>query len=204
MYREHILDAAELVFAEHGYETAKVQAVASAAGVSLATLYGVFETKWDLYRAVHERRTQTLLEHVRLRGEQATGDLLDRMLSGISAYIEFHMEHPSYLRMHLREQHVWSTSATLESPEQINAWTQGLALMTRAFERGQEAGIYHRDDRAELMSRTNQSMHQVRLADWVDRGMKDSAAEVTASVHRQFIRTFCTARVVRKRLGDEA
>lgn len=204
MYREHILDAAENVFAEHGYETAKVQSVAAAAGVSLATLYGVFETKWDLYRAVHERRTQTLHEHVRKRGEEAEGDLLDRMLSGISAYIEFHMQHPAYLRMHLREQHVWSTSATLESPEQIDAWTRGLGMMNRAFELGQEAGVYHRDDRPELMSRTNLAMHQVRLADWVDRGMTEPMESLIASVHRQFIRTFCTARVVRERLGDEA
>ena len=51
MYRDHILDAAEEVFAENGYEAAKVQSVAAQAGVSLATLYGVFETKWDLYRA---------------------------------------------------------------------------------------------------------------------------------------------------------
>lgn len=203
MYREHILDAAEQVFAEHGYETSKVQAVASAAGVSLATLYGVFETKWDLYRGVHERRTTALHEYVRVRGE-VEGDLLDRMLQGITAYIEFHMQHTSYLRMHLRERHVWSTSATLESPEQIEAWTRGLGMMSKAFELGQQAGIYHRDDRPEVMARTNLSMHQVRLADWVDRGMTDGVDEITSKVHRQFIRVFCTARVVRERLGDEA
>lgn len=203
MYREHILDAAEQVFAEHGYESAKVQAVASAAGVSLATLYGVFETKWDLYRGVHARRTQALYDHVRARGE-AEGDLLDRMLTGITTYIEFHMQHTNYLRMHLREQHVWSTSETLESPEQIEAWTRGVGMMSKAFALGQQAGVYHRDDPPELMARTNQAMHQVRLADWVHRGMKEDVETITTQVHRQFIRVFCTARVVRERLGDEA
>lgn len=203
MYREHILDAAEQVFAEHGYETAKVQAVASAAGVSLATLYGVFETKWDLYRAVHDRRTSALIEFTRARGA-TEGDIIDRMRASIDAYIEFHMQHTNYLRMHLREKHVWSTSVTLESPEQINAWTQGLGMMTKAFELGQNAGVFHRDDRPEIMGRTMLSMHQVRLADWVDRGMTDSVQEVTDKVHRQFIRVFCTRRVVRERLGDEA
>src|SRR5512139_232357 len=84
MYREHILDAAEAIFADHGYETSKVQAVASAAGVSLATLYGVFETKWILYRAVHERRTRMLMEHIVERGGNAT-DPVDRMLDSIAA-----------------------------------------------------------------------------------------------------------------------
>ena len=56
MYQGLVLDAAESIFAEHGYEAAKVQSIASAAGVSLATLYAAFPTKWDVYRAVHARR----------------------------------------------------------------------------------------------------------------------------------------------------
>jgi len=36
------------------------------------------------------------------------------------------------------------------------------------------------------------AMHQVRLADWVERGMKESVAEVTKDAQAQFIRTFCT------------
>lgn len=203
MYREHILDAAEVVFAENGYDSAKVQAVASSSGVSLATLYGVFETKWDLYRAVHDRRTKMLHEHVRERGE--TGDdPLDRMLEGIAAYIEFHMAHPTYLRMHLRDKHVWSSATTLQSPEQIGAWERGLGMMSKAFALGQEAGLYHRDEAPDLMSRTTLAMHQVRLADWVERGMTDTPAEVMAKVSRQFIRAFCTQRVVQARLGEEA
>jgi AcrR family transcriptional regulator len=203
MYRDHILDAAEEVFAEHGYEAAKVQMVASQAGVSLATLYGVFETKWDLYRAVHARRTSALVEYVQTRGE-TQGDLLDRMLAGISAYVEFHMEHRNYLRMHLREGHVWSTSSTLTSPEQVAAWEAGLTRMSRAFQLGIDAGLYVGEDRPELLARTNLALSQVRLADWVDRGMKESVEEVTASIHRQFIRAFCRASVVLARLGKDA
>lgn len=191
MYKEHILDAAESIFAEHGYETSKVQSVATAAGVSLATLYGVFETKWDLYRAVHERRTRNLHEHVRERGASQE-DLVDRMLDGIAAYVEFHMAHPSYLRMHLREQHIWSTSVTLRSPEQIDAWQRGLEMMIKAFTLGQEAGVYHGDESPLLMARTTLAMHQVRLGDWVDRGMVESPDAIIAAVKRQFIRAFCT------------
>jgi len=200
MYREHILDAAEAIFAEHGYETSKVQSVAASAGVSLATLYGVFETKWDLYRAVHERRTRMLQEHIRARGEAPT-DLLDRMLDGIAAYVEFHMAHPAYLRMHLRDQHIWSTSVTLRSPEQIDAWQRGLEMMSKAFSIGQEAGVYHADESPELMARTTFAMHQVRLGDWVDRGMEESPGVVVDAVKRQFIRTFCTDKARQARLA---
>lgn len=202
LYREHLLDAAERVFSESGYDQTKVQQVAAGAGVSLATLYSVFETKWELYRAVHERRTRAIHEHVRAAVE-TEGDLLDRMLHSIRAYVEYHLTHVSYLKMHLREQHVWSTSATLESPEQIDAWTRGLSMMSKSFELGQASGIFHADERPDLMARTTLAMHQVRLGDWVERGMVDTHEDVIRGVHRQFIRAFCTADVVRARLGVE-
>jgi AcrR family transcriptional regulator len=199
MYREHVLDAAELVFAEHGYEAAKVNSVAANAGISLATLYGVFETKWDLYRGVHGRRTAMLAEHTRLRGN-VEGDLLDRMLAGIMAYIEFHMAHPAYLRMHLREGHIWSTSSTLTAPEQIAAWEAGLAQMAKAFTLGIEGGFYYDDERPEMMARTVLGMHQVRLADWVDRGMIETVDEMEVMVRRQFVRAFVKPSLAAARL----
>ncbi len=191
MYREVILDAAEEVFAEHGYEAAKVQAVAASAGISLATLYGVFAKKWDLYRALHERRIAALMQHVVARsGIPAEGDPLRTMLSGIEAYVEFHMQHPSYLRMHLRDGTAWSTGGLLRSPEQAQAWESGLELMAAAFGAGIAAGFFVPDDPIR-MARTAVAMHQVRLADWVDRGMTEPIADVAAQVKRQFVRAFC-------------
>jgi len=191
VYREHILDAAEQIFAEHGYEEAKVVAMASAAGVSLATVYNSFAAKWDIYRAVHARRTAALNAHLRER-VSADASPLERLLSGTAAYIEFHMRHPNYLRMHLQEGYAWSMSAILHSPEQAAAFNEGLAMVVMAFEGAIRARLCIGDDPPELMARTMIAMHQVRLADWVDRGMKESVEDVTAAVHRQFIRAFCT------------
>ncbi|MBC7174203.1 MAG: helix-turn-helix transcriptional regulator, partial [Polyangiaceae bacterium] len=39
MYRELILDSAEEVFAEHGFDAARMQDVAGRAGVSTRTVY---------------------------------------------------------------------------------------------------------------------------------------------------------------------
>jgi AcrR family transcriptional regulator len=190
LYREHILDAAERIFAERGYEDAKVVAMASAAGVSLATVYRAFPTKWDIYRAVHGRRTAALDALVNARVAAAEG-LLERMLAGVTAYIEFHMENPNYLRMHLRDGHAWASKDNLLSPEQTAAWNAGLAATKRAFEVGIKAGIYEGEEAPELLARTMIAMHQVRLADWVERGMKESPDEVMRAVRRQFVRTFC-------------
>jgi hypothetical protein len=45
-------------------------------------------------------------------------------------------------------------------------------------------------------------MHQVRLADWVERGMSETVDEVARHVQRQFIRSFCVPEQI-PRLLDE-
>src|SRR5262249_17372342 len=151
LYQEHILTAAEQIFADVGYEEAKMVSVATAAGVSLATVYRAFETKWDMYRALHARRTAALDEHLRSRTAGVKAPL-ELMLGGIAAYIEFHMQNPNYLRMHLRSGAAWAMGNLLPSPEQVAAWTEGVSHMTRIFDAGIRAGIYIDDDPAEFMA----------------------------------------------------
>ena len=62
LYREAVLDAAERVFGDEGYEATKVQRIAAESGLSLTTLYSVFESKWEIYRAVHRRRLNEVMQ----------------------------------------------------------------------------------------------------------------------------------------------
>ena len=48
MYRSLVVQAAEHLFATRGYERTKIQDVAAASGLSLGTLYSVFDGKADL------------------------------------------------------------------------------------------------------------------------------------------------------------
>src|SRR4051794_23682077 len=59
--RRRILQAAQELFERDGYVATSIAAIASTAGVSLKTVYLVFETKSGLLRAVW---------HLLLRGEQ--------------------------------------------------------------------------------------------------------------------------------------
>ncbi|MEO6775079.1 MAG: TetR/AcrR family transcriptional regulator [Kofleriaceae bacterium] len=58
--RRLILDAAELIFARHGFFAAKVSDVAKEAGVADGTIYLYFKNKDDLLISVFERRMQQL------------------------------------------------------------------------------------------------------------------------------------------------
>jgi AcrR family transcriptional regulator len=58
--QEAILDAAEQVFATHGYEGATMREIAKKAGVNQALLHYHFETKDNLYERVVERRSSAI------------------------------------------------------------------------------------------------------------------------------------------------
>lgn len=188
-YRAGVLDAAEGVFAASGYAGTKMADVAKAARISLSSLYGRWSDKMGLYRAVHGRRLAGLMARVRAV-EPDPDDVLGPMLAGMRAYVRFHMEHPRYLQMHLREGTSWSGPGELLSPEQIDAWAGGLRRMARAFERGMDAGLFERDD-PELCARTVNALHQVALAHWHGRGMREAPEAVLARLDAQFVRTFC-------------
>lgn len=188
LYREAILDAAEREFAAHGYEQAKVTAIAKGAGVSLATLYGTFPKKHDVYRALQKDRLEQLMRTVGGQVMQAK-DPFERLRGGIEGYLRFHMEHPDYLRGQLREGVPWGTTDQLRTPEQTQAWEAGRVMMMTAFGAGMDEGWFVRDD-PELCARTATAMSQVRLSLWIDRDMAQSPDEVARAAMLQLLRTF--------------
>lgn len=189
LYRTVLLDTAEGAFAEHGYDAAKVQQVARQAGVSLATLYGVFPTKFDLLRAIHRRRLEELftqIDPIIL----ADADPLTQLRMGYEAYLTFHIAHPNYLRMHLAEGTTWALADDMRTPEQNNAWVNGLKLTTSQIKTGINQGLFI-DENPELLARTMLAIHQVYLTMWIKRGMKQSAVDLVREADRQLIRTMC-------------
>ena len=116
VYRQHILDAAEQVFAERGYEPAKVLEISGRSGLSMGTIYAIFPGKAELYAALLEERGQELL---RLARDVAARDLDARealaALSGV--YIDYFVSHPDFLRMHLRSGASWAMSRAMVEPQ---------------------------------------------------------------------------------------
>jgi AcrR family transcriptional regulator len=190
LYRRLVLEGAEAVFAGKGYDEAKVEEIARTSGLSLGTLYSVFAGKAQLFRAIHEERGREVVE----RCNQAARPLaspVDRLLAGVRAYVEFFLAHPDYLRMHLREGQAWGLGAGgAPSPEQADAWREGVELQTENFARGIEQGLFHAGD-PRLMTRMMISMQQVQLAHWVESGMTRAAPEVVGEIEAQVRRSFC-------------
>lgn len=189
MYRTHILDVAEQVFAESGFEGTQVKMVAAQAQISLATLYSKFPNKMELYRAVHARRLEDLMKRIAEVGAPRRPPL-EQMLDAMEVYAGFHMENPNYLRMHLREGNAWSQAHGLLSPEQLVNWEVGLKRMAKTFRAGMKSGVFAKGDPT-LAARTTNAMHQVALSHWVEDGMRIKPESLVIQIHRQFIRAFC-------------
>lgn len=201
MYREVILDAAEQVFAADGFESAKMQAVATAAGVSSSTVYTAFAGKWDLFRAVHERRGRELLEQVASHPDVRSAPL-PRLLGGVRAYATYLMTRPHYLRM-LGHAKVWTAGERLPSKEQSSTAIRGAGLVQRAFSDGIAEGTFYGDD-PDLMTRLMHATQQVRLLDWLERGMQQSPDEVVAALEREVIRMFVVPERIAELLAEHA
>jgi AcrR family transcriptional regulator len=92
LFRNAILEAAEAVFAEHGFHRARIQDVAQRARIAVGTVYNHFEQKDDVLRALLEERTEGFISQL----EPKPGDPADfegrlrARVDRILAYVETH------------------------------------------------------------------------------------------------------------------
>lgn len=112
--KERLLDAAELMFAEHGFDGVSIRDLSAAADVNVAAVNYHFQSKENLYAAVMSRRltpirTRMLAainEVTDTKGETLT--LEDLIRTFVTTYLEDALAHPhrdTFLRLLMRELH---------------------------------------------------------------------------------------------------
>ncbi len=188
VYRQHILEAAEQIFAERGFENTKLQDISAMAGVSMGTIYSIFASKEDLFRAILDERGQELLALARA-GATRDGSPRAALSELIESYIGYFADHPHFLRMHLRLGTSWVLGPSLSTESQVQLWTDIHALQADLFRRGVAAGEFVDEDPAYL-AKVFSAMDQVLLSDWVAGGMREDrtvlVARLSALVDRAF------------------
>ena len=104
--RTAILDAAERLFADQGYEATSLSQVGAVAGVSRATPGYFFGSKADLYQAVLDRCFAEVRDAVRAGRARALASAQspDAILPGaVSDYFDFLAARPNFIRLIERE-----------------------------------------------------------------------------------------------------
>jgi AcrR family transcriptional regulator len=188
VYRQHILEAAEGVFAERGFEAAKLQEIGKVAGLSMGTIYAIFPGKQELYGAILAARGEEL--H-RLAREVSARDLPPRAALDalIELYIGWFLGHPDFLRMHLRSGASWALGPVAPTEGQIAHWQDIHRLQADIFRRGIAAGEFVEEDPSYL-ARLFSVMDQVLLAEWVANGMKPERERLVQRLKTQVERAF--------------
>ncbi len=122
--QEAILDAAEKVFAEHGFSGTRVDAIAAESSYNKGLLFRYFGSKLDLYAAVIRRAD----EQTRVLQEQSLAPLLDcittldadnlrdLLQTYLKAYFDYLLANPRIARIYLWEMaEGWKTYAKIVS-----------------------------------------------------------------------------------------
>src|SRR5437868_15103349 len=87
--REAILNAAEEVFAEHGFDGARIDAIAETAGYNKSLLFQYFDDKLGLYTAVNKRADRDLTEfHARVLARCHEDETLATDALKLSSFLE--------------------------------------------------------------------------------------------------------------------
>ena len=104
--REDLLDAAERLFAERGYEETSLSDVGREAGLSRAAPGYFFGSKSELHRAVLERCFEEVRAAVRVGRDRAlaSGESPDVIVAGVvSDYFDFVAARPTFVKLVQRE-----------------------------------------------------------------------------------------------------
>lgn len=127
LQRQHdILDAAENVFFEKGYNLAKMDDVAEAAELSKGTLYLYFKNKEELYFGLTHRALLNLRDRFKAVMD-GDGSGIDKVVNIGYAFHAYSLEEPEY----------YKTIAQFEMA-QMNATEEGERVMKSCHQAGKE------------------------------------------------------------------
>ena len=143
--REYIIDAAEQIFIEKGYDEVPMKDIANKVGINRATLYLYFKNKDSLYFAVLLRGLYLMRDAFQKSVKEAqTG--LERLIALCQAFFSYYREHPEY---YYELRYVRSRSFDMDQVESANEQMivaqELMDIIYDSIEKGIEDGTMKKD-----------------------------------------------------------
>lgn len=167
--REAILDAAEGVFAEHGFDGARVDDIARVADYNKALLFHYFGDKLGLYQALMSRTktrifaqlSETLDRLLADGADAVTADHIRTFAADTFGWVfDYYGDHPRAARILAWEAASgWRTFASC-APATPNTWGQ---RVTQLIRNAQDAGVVRRDLDPQILFTTTMSLPLIHL-----------------------------------------
>lgn len=149
--REAILTAAEVVFAEHGFDGARIDTIAEVSGFNKTLIFRYFGDKLGLYAEVLRRIDRQAIElQAQLLGPLLADESIVSdahrfrafLTTALGFFFDFMVAHPRVMRMTIWEHaEGWQTYAKIASLFAI----EGLEQLEALFSRAQKAGLLRSD-----------------------------------------------------------
>jgi AcrR family transcriptional regulator len=174
--RQRLLDAAENVFAEHGYHDASIVKITEAAGVGQGTFYLYFASKQDVF----DELVRDLNRRVRRAMKEASsqgGTRVEQELLGFRAYFRFTAEQPALYRI-IRQAEFVSPKMLRYHYDRLSAGY--VEALREAVERGEIADL-----NPEVAAWALMGMGELVGMRWI---LWESAAEMPSAVFEELAR----------------
>jgi AcrR family transcriptional regulator len=162
-----LLDAAEAVFAQKGFEAATTRAIATRARLNTGLIQYHFGGKQALYEGVLERRlrkAREIFDGATAMVDAASGLPMTRevlklaTVTVLRSFVRLVQENPDFHRIMMREQ-----AAGLPVARRILVRVLPLEPLAKLFERAQKEGLVRRDVHPGLVAFVLLHMHQLCL-----------------------------------------
>jgi AcrR family transcriptional regulator len=146
--REAILNAAEKVFAEHGFDGARIDVIAEIAGYNKSLIFHYFKDKLELYAQVLRRADREMsVVHRRifntLFDEEVMADasrFKAQLKEAAGEFFDYQIKYPRIMRMIVWEMaEGWQSYAKIMSERDREEMVEFRAHLRKA----QEAGLFH-------------------------------------------------------------
>ena len=139
-----ILDAAELVFSEKGYERTSMDDIARTASLSRALLYVYFKDKAAIQRGIMLRAGHSLFRRFEEARQTADNGLSQIRAMGES-YYRFYLEEPDYFSALTKASTAMAEADESQAEEMLCSKSDLMELMVGAIELGLRDGTMNRD-----------------------------------------------------------
>ena len=146
--KDHILDTAERMFSDIGYDAASTRMISGEAGVNMAMLNYYFGSKEGLYLAVFERKISAFRTLIRSIGDDDSISAWDKLERCIDNYVEKIVTNNCFQKLINRE--LARNTPTVLSGRMTEILMMNVLEFRKIIKEGIESGMFHPDADADF------------------------------------------------------
>jgi len=150
--KDHILDVAERVFSDLGFDGASTRMISGEAGVNMAMLNYYFGSKEGLFLAVFERKISSFQELLQNIGSDESTSSWDKLDLCIDKYVDRIIVNNCFQKLINREMSISKRSDLTDKITEI--LMINVLEFKKIFDEGVKNGSFHKDTDSELVTAT--------------------------------------------------